>query len=999
MRKSLIYCCLLTACLGLVIGQSLAATEKASTEPAYRLADGTVTSLDAFAEMQVTTTVEVEGVPAEVKEQYYLLYGRADAMVASPSEIAELMRLAQKWYLPVPYYLTDQEEEPFRDGLDDGGPDTVANCASATDINALGGCPFNDTGFFDGDNDCSVIAASPYNEKFYTFVAPTTGLYQLRARSLSGGVAAVRVVSGGCCLGAVNVGFSSASIATDCQRPDSAGFEPVTVVVYVRAPLTAGVRYWIHVGTSASTASTAGYQFNLWCVGCPPPEVEGPSHNTCATASAIAIGDSVFGDSAFVSATTASDWYTFTKTGYDTIEFFVGGREFGHCLSGVYSTQTPSVTAIDGRFTVYRDNGSCPGDSVFNNDDGGCSFDAKARTCLGPGRYYVRIWNYGVQEYVFSVKDVGDCPAPIDCNTLLPCGSPTEIEPNNTCADAANFIRLDCTDGVTQTVYGTSCPQTDVDYFLIGAIPLGRAIDIQLYDGPNCDQPTGGLAMRGATGAGGVCAAATGTATRRYLIGQACYPTAGGYFGVVRASGVESPYKITVTCVNIAPVCPDVVLPKQFCSGPWVGPIVDVATREYSQTVVLGEVIDDLNVRFTGNHTFDGDVDIVLITPQLDSVALSRNRGSSGDNWIVTLFDDEAATAIGAGVAPFNGSFRPEELLSLVDGRPTDGTWTIRVRDEIGGDSGFVQCWCLEFTSHVPCTPTVSHNFYSGRDLTPQSACIEVCAGSSTLLSVCSTDGSPLLPDKPPVVSIAPGCDPAHTNCDVTCNEGASDPIGPIDPYTWGYNAGNGCWELILHGVQPGCVCVTLEDFLAVELTSFSATPGSNSVTLNWVTASEVSNDRFEIERDGQYVGMVDGMGSDGVGASYSWTDNSAVNGRTYGYSLVAVDANGSRSMLGSVNATPEAGAAVITEYSLLQNYPNPFNPETSISFDMPEAGSVNLSVFNLMGQKVATLVNGSMESGRHVVSFSANNMPSGIYLYRLDVNGFSAQKKMFLMK
>jgi hypothetical protein len=59
----------------------------------------------------------------------------------------------------------------------------------------------------------------------------------------------------------------------------------------------------------------------------------------------------------------------------------------------------------------------------------------------------------------------------------------------------------------------------------------------------------------------------------------------------------------------------------------------------------------------------------------------------------------------------------------------------------------------------------------------------------------------------------------------------------------------------------------------------------------------------------------------------------------------------------------------------------------------------MSLSVYNLLGQKVATLVNGSMDAGRHVVSFSANNLPSGLYLYRMETDGFTAQKKMVLMK
>ena len=89
----------------------------------------------------------------------------------------------------------------------------------------------------------------------------------------------------------------------------------------------------------------------------------------------------------------------------------------------------------------------------------------------------------------------------------------------------------------------------------------------------------------------------------------------------------------------------------------------------------------------------------------------------------------------------------------------------------------------------------------------------------------------------------------------------------------------------------------------------------------------------------------------------------------------------------------------MITEYALHQNYPNPFNPETSITFDLVESGVVTLKVYNLMGQEVAALVNRSMDAGRHVVAFDAANLPSGLYMYKLEANGFSDQKKMLLLK
>ncbi len=85
--------------------------------------------------------------------------------------------------------------------------------------------------------------------------------------------------------------------------------------------------------------------------------------------------------------------------------------------------------------------------------------------------------------------------------------------------------------------------------------------------------------------------------------------------------------------------------------------------------------------------------------------------------------------------------------------------------------------------------------------------------------------------------------------------------------------------------------------------------------------------------------------------------------------------------------------------FGLAQNYPNPFNPTTSISFDLPVASHVELDVFNILGQKVTTLVNGEMEAGTQVVEFDASPYSTGIYFYRLNAGDFSDTRKMLLVK
>ncbi len=86
-------------------------------------------------------------------------------------------------------------------------------------------------------------------------------------------------------------------------------------------------------------------------------------------------------------------------------------------------------------------------------------------------------------------------------------------------------------------------------------------------------------------------------------------------------------------------------------------------------------------------------------------------------------------------------------------------------------------------------------------------------------------------------------------------------------------------------------------------------------------------------------------------------------------------------------------------KHRLYQNFPNPFNPTTQIMFDLIEAGDVKLTVYDILGREVGTLLSEHREAGRHTFEFNAAALSSGVYFYRLDVNGFSDVKKMLLMK
>ena len=98
-------------------------------------------------------------------------------------------------------------------------------------------------------------------------------------------------------------------------------------------------------------------------------------------------------------------------------------------------------------------------------------------------------------------------------------------------------------------------------------------------------------------------------------------------------------------------------------------------------------------------------------------------------------------------------------------------------------------------------------------------------------------------------------------------------------------------------------------------------------------------------------------------------------------------------------SSSVEVEGVTPTEFILKQNYPNPFNPSTKIGFTLPTESNVKISIYNLIGQKVAEVVNSKFSAGNHSVDFNAANISSGIYFYKLEAESFTSIKKMQLMK
>ncbi len=169
-------------------------------------------------------------------------------------------------------------------------------------------------------------------------------------------------------------------------------------------------------------------------------------------------------------------------------------------------------------------------------------------------------------------------------------------------------------------------------------------------------------------------------------------------------------------------------------------------------------------------------------------------------------------------------------------------------------------------------------------------------------------------------------------------------------------------------------------------------------------TATELNNKGFEIRAkktntDETVIGWVNGNGTTTGINNYSFKVN--INDYSkYEYLLYQFDYSGQIKLIGKlfVDLTNN-----VSDYNLAQNYPNPFNPSTTIKYSIPHKENVNLSVFNLIGQKVCTLVNEEKEAGSYSVEFNPvlykNDFASGIYFYSISAGNFYDTKKFVYIK
>jgi hypothetical protein len=145
-------------------------------------------------------------------------------------------------------------------------------------------------------------------------------------------------------------------------------------------------------------------------------------------------------------------------------------------------------------------------------------------------------------------------------------------------------------------------------------------------------------------------------------------------------------------------------------------------------------------------------------------------------------------------------------------------------------------------------------------------------------------------------------------------------------------------------------------------------------------------------------IDFVEGAGNSNSPKEYSYTDKEPPGGSKFDYRLKQIDTDGNYEYSDIIAVKIMPG-----QFSLNQNYPNPFNPTTVIRYAIPKDGYVTLTIYDILGRKVQTLINEKQPAGRYKKTFNASALASGIYFYRISVTGgagnFVKIKKMLLIK
>ncbi len=337
-----------------------------------------------------------------------------------------------------------------------------------------------------------------------------------------------------------------------------------------------------------------------------------------------------------------------------------------------------------------------------------------------------------------------------------------------------------------------------------------------------------------------------------------------------------------------------------------------------------------------------------------------------------------------------------------------------------GGTENFVKGqFCITYNQNIlpvgSSTATLSMTFLSGSSELPagqqSTNCIDYAGGASgyALYVTAPLDNLPgaVIPNSPTEARIGTYVVNNTLGFSAVALNAAWRHATP-NPFTkiW-YNASGTSTQLLDANINY--VVIGGDIILPVELSSFTANIKQREVELVWETKTEVNTSMFQIERalvkdnvkTFAKIGEVAASGNSNSPKSYNFVDKKLQSGK-YVYRLKMVDADGSFQYSKEV----EGEVALPKEFGLSQNYPNPFNPTTRIDYQLPFDSKVNIELYGITGERIATIINNELSAGYYTLDINASalNLASGVYIYRMNATGQNNQnfvqvKKLMLTK
>lgn len=202
------------------------------------------------------------------------------------------------------------------------------------------------------------------------------------------------------------------------------------------------------------------------------------------------------------------------------------------------------------------------------------------------------------------------------------------------------------------------------------------------------------------------------------------------------------------------------------------------------------------------------------------------------------------------------------------------------------------------------------------------------------------------------------------------------------------------------------------DDTLRADILTFTGRYEQTAVAIRWIATHQANIMGYGIERrrllpapaDSVWyrVDSLDATGAFGDSVTYTSRDSLTPGGQV-AYRLRIIGVRGQEMLTPEITvmllAVGDRGGEIPAVFDLAQNYPNPFNPSTTIRFDLPVHSPVVLTVYSMLGQRIAVLVNEELPAGRHEVRFDASSLPSGVYVYSMQAGSFIRHRKLLLLR